>query len=129
LWVIDRQNPARSGAAHDLSEWLMDPARLARFAAATGYVPPRASAVDEPVLVQAWADRPQLRVAYDQLAGLAGDPAQIGLQVGPRQEIQRVLEIAASLTVTGEVDPADELRKAETLATGLMEEYRRSLGP
>lgn len=126
LWLIDGGDPARVRAAWDVVAWLLEPPHLARLAGATGYVPPRRSVVSEPELVAAWAARPQLRAGYDQLAPLPGDEARAGMQVGPRLAIQRLLEIAASLMITGEVDPSDELRTAEERAGELLAEYRGS---
>lgn len=125
LWLVDRGVPERVGAAWDVVAWLMGSANLARLAGATGYVPPRRSVLDEPALQSSWAARPQLRVGYDQLADLPDDPARVGLQIGPRAQVQRLLEIAASLMITGEVDPADELRLAEQRAFDLLAEYER----
>jgi sn-glycerol 3-phosphate transport system substrate-binding protein len=126
LWLLDRADPARHGASWEVVEALLKAEALAAFVGATGYVPVRASVLEEPLLLEVWERRPQLRVAYDQLAATSVSPATMGLQVGPRPQIQRVLEIAASLMVTGEVDAGDELRGAEDVAMELMVRYGSS---
>jgi hypothetical protein len=115
-WMLDRGDPAQVAAAWAVGSALMEPARLAELAAATGYVPPRRSVLDQPLLQERWRQYPQLRVAYDQLEAVSVDPGRVGLQVGPRPQIQRVLEIATSLMVTGEMDASDQLRQAELRA-------------
>jgi len=81
LWIMDHDDPVQARAAWEAIEFLTAPAQSAQLAAATGYVPPRAATLDEPELIEAWADHPQLQVGFDQLAAMDRSPASAGLLV------------------------------------------------
>jgi sn-glycerol 3-phosphate transport system substrate-binding protein len=124
FWLVDRGDPAATGGAAVLGEWLLAPAQQARFSKETGTVPATMSAAREPALLERWAEAPVLEVAYRQLADTATTPAALGMQTIPRVEIQRVLELAAGEAVTSDRDLTDILRDAEVAATELIERYR-----
>lgn len=128
LWVIDNGDAARAGAAQQVVDFLTAPEALAELAAATGCVPPRRSVLDEPVLIEAWAESPELRVGYDQQAAMAGDPAAAGLLVLPAQEIDEMLVVATHDLVTGPVPPREALEELEHRAEELLQLARSVAG-
>jgi sn-glycerol 3-phosphate transport system substrate-binding protein len=91
LWLADSGDPGRNGDAWELISWLTADSQLASFAAATGYVPYRQSAADHPTTVEAWSRLPQLRVGFDQLAGMPNTPAAGGLMFGPAVDFEQLL--------------------------------------
>lgn len=126
-WLVDRDDPSRAGAAARLAEYLLAPDAQATFTAGTGYVPATRSAADSPITRARWEEFPQFAVAYEQIAGLTGTPAQAGMQIGPRVAVQRVLEEAAAEAVVFGRDPLDALLDAEDTATMIIEAYELDL--
>jgi sn-glycerol 3-phosphate transport system substrate-binding protein len=124
VWLVDKRNPGATGAAALLGEWLMAPAQQAEWGRETGSGPATTAAVREPDLLARWAEAPELAVGYHQLADSSTTPAALGMQVIPRLEIQRVLELAAAEAVTGDRDLGDILRDAAAAAAELIERFR-----
>lgn len=123
FWLVDRGDPLAAGAAAVLGDWLMSAPAQAQFAAATGYVPAVMSAADEPALLARWTTDPALEVGFRQLVEAATTPAAAGMQVGPRIQIQRVLELAAAEAASGDRDLVEIVRDAERDAAELLAEY------
>jgi sn-glycerol 3-phosphate transport system substrate-binding protein len=124
VWLVDKRNPGATGAAALLGEWLMAPAQQAEWGRETGSGPATTAAVREPDLLARWAEAPELAVGYHQLADSSTTPAALGMQVIPRLEIQRVLDLAAAEAVTGDRDLGDILRDAAAAAAELIERFR-----
>lgn len=108
-WLVDRGDPAQAAAAWSLVDWLVQPERIAELAAFSGFVPTSPAAAADGVTVAAWAERPLLRVAYDELAVMPADHAANGWQVGPTLEVERQLELAAAFSIDAGEDPAEQL--------------------
>ncbi|WP_162942298.1 extracellular solute-binding protein [Desertimonas flava] len=113
LWVMDTGDPSRAGAAQRVVDHLTEPGALAELAAATGCVPPRRSVLHEPVLVDAWAAHPELRVGYDQLAAMDDGPAAAGLLALTAGEVDDVLWSATYALLHDPVDPLTALAGLE----------------
>jgi sn-glycerol 3-phosphate transport system substrate-binding protein len=122
-WLLEHDNPARVGAAWTLVDWLIQPDRLAELAAFTGYVPTTERAVASEVTAASWEEIPALRVGYEQLAAMPDTDAAAGMQVGPMVEVQRALEVAASVAIEADQDPAEQLRLAEGTALTALDAY------
>lgn len=120
LWVIDNGDPQVAGAAQQVVDFLTEPEALAELAAATGCAPPRQSAVDEAVLIDAWSAHPELRVGYDQLAAMGGDAAAAGLLALPAREIDDLLWSATYALVHDPVDPLTALADLELAGENLL---------
>ena len=101
IWLVASDEPAQTGAAFEFTDWLLAPVQHAEFSAYTGYSPVRLTELDEPILVEAWAEYPQLRVGYDQIAGV--DPSTIwaGPVWGPGDEIHNLLHVAVDEIING----------------------------
>lgn len=125
-WLVDRGDPVDTAAAWDLVEWLSQPERIADLAAFSGYAPTSPAAAAKPATVGAWAARPGLRVAYDELAALPADDAANGWQVGPRLEVQRQLELAVAFAIDAGLDPAEQLAVYAAEAQASLDAYADS---
>lgn len=123
LWLVDSGDPARVGAAWQLASWLFDAPQLARFVAATGYVPATTSAAADPTLTARWQVYPQLRVAFDQLADTPGGDATGGLVLGPADEFADALFDAANAIYGTGADPVATLESVEQAIDALVQQY------
>ncbi len=123
-WLLAHDDDvARVGAAWTLVDWLIQPDRLAEMAAFTGYVPTTERAVEAEATTASWDEIPALRIGYEQLAAMPDTDAAAGMQVGPMVEVQRALEVAASVAIDADQDPAEQLHLAEGTALTALGAY------
>ncbi|MEO5724885.1 MAG: extracellular solute-binding protein [Ilumatobacteraceae bacterium] len=120
LWIVDHADAQHNGATWSVARWLEDPARMAMFDAATGYVPPTTTVAAEPATEQAWQQHPELKVGYDQLAAMPGTVAAGGLLIGPSAEADSVMQSACTAIMQGGIAPATALSSAELGITKLL---------
>lgn len=114
--VIFATNPERERAAFEFVRWFTDTAQTARWAAETGYLPVRRSAMEHPVLGARMDAVPGLREALGQLARATPQPKAPGWYAGrtilEREAIEPVLR--------GTLQPAEALRAAAEKANAEM---------
>lgn len=101
LCICSRSHPDRQDAAWSYVKYLNDPAQQATWAAATGFVPVRKSAVGLPQLAQVWNAYPGYAVAYEQLAINPANPVTAGAAVGPFAQIESAINDALGSLSTG----------------------------
>lgn len=123
LYIVKlRSTPERQDAAWQYIKFLQDPASQAYWAAKTGYIPVRRSAVSEPVLIQAWKDVPQYRVAYEQILASPADPATAGYVSGASTEVDTAIESGLTALSSG-VSPGTALTQAAHTANAAISSY------
>jgi sn-glycerol 3-phosphate transport system substrate-binding protein len=128
FFLIDHGDPARAGAAFDVVTWFTEPANIARFDAATGYIPPSFRVAAEPVLVAAWAEHPEMRVAWDQVLALPGNDVTAGALFGPSAEVERLFfELTADVVDNG-MPPAEALQGLTDDINALLAQYDAVIG-
>src|SRR5581483_7857856 len=104
------------------------PDNQAYWAAHTGYVPVRESASSQPVLQQAWAAEPGLKVAYDQLLAGGSGPAAAGPVLGAYNDVRSAVLSAEQSMYLNNVDPAAALRNAANAADQALTTYNQRIG-
>jgi multiple sugar transport system substrate-binding protein len=106
--VVFSASPEQRQRAWRFVKWFTDTPQTARWAAETGYLPVRASAMNEPVLAARLDRYPGLRAAFEQLDRALPQPKAKGWYAGrdilEREAIEPVLR--------GRMQPADALRAA-----------------
>lgn len=120
LWLAAGGDPARGAAALDLVRHLTSVEVQAELAAHTGYVPVRVDSLTEPALVAAYTERPQLRVAVDQLRAMPTDEASLVPVSSVRTELRTVLGNAVTAILVGGADAQDALDFATEAAEDLL---------
>lgn len=68
LYLMDTGDEARNEAAWEFLSWITNAENTASFAAATGYMAPRQSALETETMRERFESRPEARVTYDQMA-------------------------------------------------------------
>ena len=110
--VLFATRPEREQAAFAFVKWFTDTPQTARWAAETGYLPVRRSALDHPLLRVQLDAHPGLREAYAQVDRAMLQPKAKGWYAGrtilEREAIEPVLR--------GQLQPAEALRAAATKA-------------
>jgi sn-glycerol 3-phosphate transport system substrate-binding protein len=125
--VMSAHKPASEVAAGwAFAAFLASPAVQARWAAGSGYVPPSSESIALNPLATVWAMRPQMEVAYQQLADLPASSARAGPVAGPLRTIREQLAAATTKTLQG-TDPAAALRDAARASNGLLNDYRQAM--
>ena len=122
LWLVDPNDAVIAGRAWTVIDWLYQPTQLAKLSAATGYVPPTRSATQQQLLLDRWAEYPQLRVAYDQMLATAVTTASSGLMIGPSIDFDFILFDACSKIIGG-ADIETTLRQTSGLVNDIIAGY------
>ncbi|MHB8262254.1 MAG: ABC transporter substrate-binding protein [Acidimicrobiales bacterium] len=123
LYIVKlRSTPERQDAAWQYIKFLLEPAQQAYWAAKTGYIPVRKSAVTQPVLTQAWASIPQYRVAYDQILASPNSPATAGYVSGASTQVDNAIESGLTALSSGTA-PGTALAQAAHTANTAITEY------
>ncbi|MGQ0825849.1 MAG: ABC transporter substrate-binding protein [Actinomycetota bacterium] len=132
LYIVNRAAPEQQAAAYEFAKFLNEPQRQAEFAAATGYVPVRKSAIELDPLTLAFGAQPELQIAYDQLLSGAETEATAGPVIGAYgaagQGVRGAVIDAIGAMFTEGTDPADALAAAVEGSNAAMEEYNSRVG-
>lgn len=105
---------AQQAAAWCFTRWFTEPEQAARWAVATGYIPVRRSALDHPLIREAWNEWPPNRVPYDCMVFARPEPNVDGWQQ-VRSLVERALAEVMSGTRTAR-DAAEWLQREGTPA-------------
>ncbi|MFM8483560.1 MAG: extracellular solute-binding protein [Actinomycetota bacterium] len=122
LWIVNQDDPVRAAAAWDFITFLISAQSQSTWAAETGYVPIRSSALELDPIASTYANDPRFRIAYDQLVAVLESSAAIGAVLGPQREI-RTLTARAIATVLQGGDVAETLLAAAEQANSLLAAY------
>jgi sn-glycerol 3-phosphate transport system substrate-binding protein len=122
LWIVNHDDPAKAAAVWDFISFLITAESQSMWAAATGYVPVRSSALEVGAIAEKYKTDPRFKVAYDQLLQAADSPASLGAILGPQREI-RTLSARAIATVLQGGDVTTALTDAANQANALLSAY------
>ncbi len=78
LYMVSKSSNERQDAAWQYIKYLVEPAQQASWAAASGYIPVRKSAISQSVLQSRWSKIPEFKVAYDQILASPQSAATAG---------------------------------------------------
>lgn len=127
FYLMDSGIPSRVGATATYIDWLTAPENHAEFAAYTGFSPLSESEAALDIVQQAWAEVPQLRVGYDQLVGLAGDPVHAGPAWGAGDPIDDILGATLAEVIELDGDPRTALKAATAQVNQLLSIYNSEI--
>lgn len=128
LYISKRSAPEKQAAAWDFLKYLTSPEIQAEWAAGTGYVPIRESAVELPAITQLWATEPGYKVAYDQLVTGVNNVATAGPVIGDYQGVRDSILDAEQEMFAGGLSPKEALAKAARSADAKIEDYNSRVG-
>jgi multiple sugar transport system substrate-binding protein len=114
--VVFASTPERRDRAWRFVKWFTDTPQTARWAAETGYLPVRKSAMQHPVLAAKLDAHPGLREAYAQLERAMPQPKAKGWYAG-RDILERE---AVEPVLRGRMEPAEALRLAAEKANAAL---------
>jgi sn-glycerol 3-phosphate transport system substrate-binding protein len=112
LYMVKKSTPATIDASWQFIKFLATPQSQATWAAGTGYVPVRKSAVNLAPLAATWAAEPGFKVAYTQLLASPSDPATAGPVSGAAPQIGGVAINNALSTLASGGSPKGAIAQA-----------------
>ena len=101
LYLVNASPAERKDAAWQFVKYLLEPGSQATWAAGTGYVPVRQSAVGTPVLARAWSAVPGYRTAYEQVRQSPADTATAGGLSGAFADVETAIVDALTAIANG----------------------------
>ncbi len=128
LYIVNQSSPAKQAAAWEYAKFLNEPEQVAAWAAGTGYVPTRESAVELPVVQQRWAELPGFQVAYDQLLDGKNNLKTAGPVIGAFQAVRAVIEEQETAMLNDGKKPKAALRDAKQQSDAEIEDYNDRVG-
>jgi sn-glycerol 3-phosphate transport system substrate-binding protein len=119
FYLLKGSDPAKREAVWTFIKWMTSPEMLARWSIDSGYVAPRISSWDLPVM-QAYVEQfPQALTAREQLAY-----AQAELPVYALQEIKDIVSQAEQAIILGSATPEEALATAQQRADDVLAQFR-----
>lgn len=128
LWLRDSGESGQLHRAVRVLEWFYQSEHLARFAAATGYVPPTKASASHQVLQDHWTLYPQLKVAYEQVLETEVSGAMAGLLIGPFDDKASVLFQLCNKVLKDGDDVAAAVSSATDSINSLIAQYEAGFG-
>jgi sn-glycerol 3-phosphate transport system substrate-binding protein len=121
FYIMDVGDEDMHAASWEFMKWILSTENAAEFAASTGYMAPRQSSLEHPILVEQFATLPAARVTYDQMA-THGYPRTL---VPFWNEVHNAYGIATEEILLAGFDPAMALGDAVEEANRLLRVYAR----
>ncbi len=128
LYISNKSDPAKQAAAWEYAKFLDQPENQAEWAAGTGYIPIRQSAVDLPAVKDLWARQPGYKVAYDQITSGKNDIATAGPVIGDYQGVRDAVLKAEQSMLNGDTKPKTAIKQAASGANATIQEYNSRVG-
>jgi sn-glycerol 3-phosphate transport system substrate-binding protein len=130
LWMPKSSSPAEKAAVWQLVKFLSEPAQQAALSVGSqgGYVPIRRSAVDDPALRALWAEKPYLKVPYDQLLSGPTNDVTAGSVIGDYQGVRDAVRDGMARMLASGLSPEDALARTEAAATDAIQAYNERVG-
>ncbi len=121
FYIMDVGDDALHAASWAFMKWILSTENGAEFGAATGYMAPRQSSLEHPILVETFAARPEARITYEQMAS-HGYPRTL---VPFWNEVHNAYGAATEEILLAGIDPAMALGDAAEEANRLLRVYAR----
>lgn len=121
LYLMDTGSQAEQQAAWEFLTWLTSAERSAMFAAATGYMAPRKSALETEALQAAFEELPEARITYEQMES-HGHPRTLVPFWG---EVHNQLTLLTEKVLLDNQDPQAALDAAVVESNRLLDIYSR----
>jgi sn-glycerol 3-phosphate transport system substrate-binding protein len=127
LYISSTGGPAEKAAAWELTKFLTSPEAQSIWAAGTGFIPVRESAVELPEIQDRWESEPYFRVAYDQLLDGAENEATAGPVMGKYRAYRDAAEEVSRQMFGGDLTPEAAVSTLSDQANDLLTEYNEDV--
>ena len=130
LWIPKATSPKKKAAAWELIKFLDDAKQIASLTVSSqgGYIPIRRSSLKDPALQALWAERPFLKVPYDQLAAGPDNATTQGSVIGAYQGVRDAVRDGFVRMLSQGQSPKAAIKQAQQEATAAIEDYNSRVG-
>jgi sn-glycerol 3-phosphate transport system substrate-binding protein len=130
LWIPKGISAVKKAAAWELIKFLVSAEQQAALNVSSvgGYIPIRKSALDDPALKALWAERPYLRIPYEQVASGPDNATTAGSVIGDYQGVRDAVREGFVRMLAQGVSPRKALRDAARAATEAIQTYNERIG-
>jgi sn-glycerol 3-phosphate transport system substrate-binding protein len=123
LWILNLRPQEEQEAAWKFIKWFIEPEQQAEYFAGTGSLPVSRSSVELPAAREIVAQYPLFETALDLYLGVPGDPASLGVILGPFHEVREAIQDGVEQMLVGGKDPIEALEDAAEGANRAIERY------
>jgi sn-glycerol 3-phosphate transport system substrate-binding protein len=127
LYIVKEKSPEEQDAAWQFIKFLLEPDSMATWAVGSGYIPITQSSIATPAIKNAWAQTPQYRVAYEEIASSKAGVATAGAVSGALSQIETDIGNALSQISSGTSAPT-ALASAVSASNQAISSYNSSVG-
>ncbi len=128
LFIVRQSSPEKQAAAWEYAKFLNDPETQATWAVGTGYIPIRKSAASSTTMTDYWAQNPEFKVAYDQLATGPNTAATAGSVIGNYVQVRDAVREGENAMFLNGTAPNRALADAASQATAEIKDYNERVG-
>ena len=126
LYIVKHSSPEQQDAAWQFIKYLLSPDAMASWAIGSGYIPITKSSITTPAMKSAFAQTPQYKVAYEQVASSKSLAATAGGVTGAYAQIQTNIDNALSLVSNG-TSASKALAQAVSTSNQAISSYNSSV--
>jgi ABC-type glycerol-3-phosphate transport system substrate-binding protein len=105
-----------------------EPENVAEWAAGTGYIPIRESAVDLPVFQERLSEIPEFIVGFDQLLEGKANAATAGPVIGDYLGVRRAVDDEVTRMLSEGKKPKAALKAAKKSSDAIIQDYNERVG-
>jgi sn-glycerol 3-phosphate transport system substrate-binding protein len=131
-FIVRQSSPEKQAAAYEFAKYLASPKVQSEWAAATGYVPISQSAATVAPLKQQYAEKPEYKVAFDQLLAGPVNAATAGPVLGAygsgNEGMRGAIVSALSQMLEGRLTPDQAIQRAAEQADDAISKYNERIG-
>jgi sn-glycerol 3-phosphate transport system substrate-binding protein len=128
LFIVRQSSPQKQAAAWEYAKFLDDPETQAKWAVGTGYIPIRKSAASSSTMTDYWAQNPEFKVAYDQLASGPNTSATAGSVIGNYVQVRDAVREGENSMFLNGTAPNTAIADAASKATADIKDYNERIG-
>jgi sn-glycerol 3-phosphate transport system substrate-binding protein len=130
LWIPKASSPEKKAAAWKLIKYLTGTEQIAQLVVSSegGYVPIRKSSAESPAVQQLYAERPFLKIPFDQLEKGVVNTTTSGAVIGDYQGVRDAVQAGFDRMLTQGQSPKAALAQTERESTTAIKEYNSRLG-
>ena len=131
-YIVNKSAPAKQAAAYEFAKFLASAKIQSEWAAATGYVPVSKSAATMSPLAEQYTQKPEYKIAYDQLlegpVNAATSGPVLGAYGSAREGMRGAIVDALSRMLDGKLTPAQAVTAAAKQADAAIADYNSRIG-
>ncbi len=128
FYIMKDTSDEKQAAAWEYAKFMNEPENMAEWAAGTGYIPIRESAVDLPVFQQRLSEIPEFIIGFDQLLEGKANPATAGPVIGDYLGVRSAIDDEITRMLSEGTKPNVALKAAKKNSDEVIQNYNERVG-